>query len=121
MESWTPEHNTYLSYLLDDVTGTEEMVKIRKDYCKIHDCIVSINPKSINVYFTGSKAEGLNLPGSDKNYMFDINNICDIALSESREDLVRSTRANKLLIVTDNFCAVEMCKSSNSHFTSCNC
>ena len=102
MEGWTPEHNKYLSYLLDDVTGTEEMVKMRQDYCKIEDCIRSINPPSVNIYYTGSKAEGLDLPGSDDDYMFDINNIYDIAVSESIEDLVQSTRANKVLIVTDN-------------------
>ena len=101
MESWTPDHNTYLSYLLDDVTGTEEMVKMRQDYCKIRDCGSSINSYSAHVY-TGSKAEGLNLPGSDKDYMMDINNLRNIAVSESTEDLVQSTRANKLLIVTDN-------------------
>ena len=102
MGSWTSEHNTYLSHLLDDVTGTEEMVRIRRDYCKIYDCMASIDIHNINVYFTGSKAEGLDLPGSDIDYMFDINNNFDIAVSASAEDLVHSTRANKLLIVTDN-------------------
>ena len=102
MESWTPDHNTYLSYLLDDVTGTEEMVKMRQDYCKIWDCISSINPDGINAYYTGSKAEGLDLMGSDTDYMFDINNMYDIEVSESMEDLVQSTRANKFLILTDN-------------------
>ena len=101
MEGWTLEHNTYLSYLLDDVTGTEEMVKIRKDYCKIVDCISSINPHSVNIYFTGSKAEGLDLPGSDNDYMFDINDGLSLEVSESIEELVQSTRANKFLIVTD--------------------
>ena len=99
METWTPEHNTYLSYLLDDITGTEEIVKIRKDYCKTHDCIRSTD--GINMYYTGSKAEGLDLPGSDQDYMIDMNNMIDIEVSDSMEDL-QSTRANKLLIVTDN-------------------
>ena len=102
MESWTTEHNTYLSYLLDDVTGTEEVVQIRKEFCQIQDCIRSCNRKSANKYFTGSKSEGLDLPGSDEDYMFDINNLVDVSVSESAEDLVLSTRANKLLIVTDN-------------------
>ena len=102
MADWSSEHNTYLSYLLDGVTGTEEMVKIRQDYCKIHDCTRSINSLSANVYFTGSKAEGLDLPGSDADFMIDINNICDIKVSESTEDLLQSTRGNKFLIVTDN-------------------
>ena len=102
MEGWTPEHNTYLSYLLDDATGSEEMVKMRQDFCKINDCIGSINPHNVNVYYTGSKAEGLDLPGTDHDYMFDINNMYDVAVSESTEDLVQSPRTNKLLIVTDN-------------------
>ena len=100
MADWSPEHNTYLSALLDDVTGTEESVRIREDYCKIHDCILSIDGN--NVYYTGSKAEGLDLPGSDYDYMYDINNVHDIEVSESIHDLLRSTRRNKLLIITEN-------------------
>ena len=57
---------------------------------------------NVNIYYTGSKAEGLDLPGSDDDYMIDINNTCDIEVSESLQDLVRSTRRNKLLIITDN-------------------
>ena len=102
MADWSQEHNTYLSALMDGVTGTEESVRIRQDYCKIHDCIRSINPNNVNVYYTGSKAEGLDLPGSDDDYMYDINNSADIAVSESVQDLVQSTRRNRLLIVTDN-------------------
>ena len=100
MADWSPEHNTYLSSLLDDVTGTEECVRIRQDFCKIYDCIQSIDGD--NKYYTGSKAEGLDLPGSDHDFMFDMNNKIDIQVSESAHDLVRSTRRNKLLIVTDN-------------------
>ena len=101
MTDWSPEHNTYLSCLLDDVTGTIESVRIRQDYCKIFDCVWSTNPDNRNVYYTGSKAEGLDLPGSDNDYMIDINEIRDIEVSESLEDLLRSTRRNKLLIITD--------------------
>ena len=102
MADWSREHNSYLSILLDDVTGSEEGVRIRQDACKIKDCVRSIYPKNVNVYFTGSKAEGLDLPGSDKDFMIDINNLGDIEVSESLQDLVRSTRRNKLLIITDN-------------------
>ena len=102
MADWSPEHNTYLSTLLDDVTGTEEAVMVRQDYCKIRDCIRSINPENVNWYYTGSKAEGLNLPDSDDDFMMDTNNKYDIEVSESMNDLVQSTRRNKLLIVTDN-------------------
>ena len=102
MADWSPEHNTYLSTLLDDVTGSEEAVMIRQDFCKIHDCIRSTYPNKVNVYYTGSKAEGLDLPGSDDDFMLDINEIYDIEVSESLQDLVRSTRRNRLLIITDN-------------------
>ena len=102
MAEWSPEHNTYLSALLDDVTGTEEIVRIRKDFCKIHDCVRSITWDNVNVYFTGSRAEGLDLPGSDNDFMIDINNMFDIEVSESINYLVRSIRRNKLLIITDN-------------------
>ena len=102
MESFTPEQNLLLSCLLDDVTGTEEMVKIRRDFCKITDCFRSCNRYNCNRYYTGSKAEGLDLPGSDDDYMLDINNMFDIEVSESEQSLVQSTRRNKLLIVTDN-------------------
>ena len=102
MGDWTPEHNTYLSCLLDDVTGTEEMVKMRQDYCKIWDGIKSMNRHKMNLYYTGSKAEGLDLPGSDNDYMIDINNLCDIEVSESMDELVRSTCTNKFLVVREN-------------------
>ena len=98
MADWSPEHNTYLSALLDDVTGTEEIVRIRQDFCKINDCLRSTYSSNANVYFTGSKVEGIDLPGSDVDYMFDLNDIRDIEVSESIYDLYRSTRKNKLLI-----------------------
>ena len=44
----------------------------------------------------------LDLPGSDDDFMIDMNNTYDIEVSESVQDLVRSTRRNKLLIITDN-------------------
>ena len=77
-------------------------MKIRRDYCKIIDCIWSCDHNNANTYYTGSKTKGLDLPGSDDDIMIDINKMADIVVSESTEDLVQSTRANKLLIVTDN-------------------
>ena len=64
--SWTPDQSSLLSVLLDEVVGTQEMIDIRQDHCRLHDCIKSDD--SVNWYFTGSKAEGLNLPGSDEDY-----------------------------------------------------
>ena len=58
MTSWTPARSILLSQLLDDVVGTEEMVRIRQDYCRILDWIRSTGTNTKN-YFTGSKAEGL--------------------------------------------------------------
>ena len=91
-----------MSALLDNVTGTEEIVRIRHDFCKIRDCIASVNRDNVDWYYTGSKAEGVHLPGSDNDYMFDINDNLDIDVSESLQDLLQSTRRNKLLIITDN-------------------
>ena len=100
MADWSAEHNTYLSALLDDVTGTEESVMIRQDVCKITDCLLSTD--GINTYYTGSKAAGLVLPGSDNDFMIDMNDKYDIEVSESLQDLFRATRRNKLLIITDH-------------------
>ena len=75
MSRWTPEQSALLSLLLDDVTGTKEVVATRQDFCQLHDCLQSNIMKRSKTYFTGSKAEGLDLPGSDNDYMFDINDI----------------------------------------------
>ena len=72
MASWTPEQSRVLSQLLDEVVGTPEMIDIRQDYCRIDDCLRSTHQQR-NIYFTGSAAEGLDLPGSDKDFMYDIN------------------------------------------------
>ena len=124
MAEWSPQHNTYLSCLLDDVTGSEESVRTRQDFCKIYDRIESINikPDNVNVYYTGSRAEGLDLPASDDDFMFDINEIYEIEVSESIHDLVRSTRRNKLLIITDNVppaFAMLKCVTLHSPLLSC--
>ena len=74
MASWTSARSVLLSQLLDDVVGTEEMVQIRQEYCRISDYIASTGT-NINIYYTGSKAEGLDLPSSDDDFMGEINNI----------------------------------------------
>ena len=75
---------------------------MRQDFCKIYDCIKSTNRYNVNEYYTGSKAEGLDLPGSDDDFMIDINNIKDIEVSESIDELVQSARINKFLVVSEN-------------------
>ena len=103
MASWTPEHNAFLSCLLDDVTGTEQTVKTRQDSCMISDCLLSNTCfGNFCLYYTGSRAEGLDLSGSDDDYMFDINKHDDIDVAESSEDLYLSTCKNKYLIITEN-------------------
>ena len=73
MPSWTPDNSMILSLLLDVVVGTKEEIAMRQDYCKIFDSFSSL-PGLNSMYFTGSKSEGLNLPGSDEDFMYDINN-----------------------------------------------
>ena len=90
--------------LLDDVTGTEEIVQLRQDHCVIHDCMRTlITDTFINPwYFTGSMSEGLELAGSDEDYMFDINHMYDFHVSESVQQLIQSSKPNKFLLVPDN-------------------
>ena len=79
-----PGRSVLLSTLLDEVTGTEEAINIRRDYTRIRDCVTSmLTPWSIPQYFTGSKAEGLYLPGSDMDYMYDINDMGLLKVIES--------------------------------------
>ena len=85
MPSWTPDHSMILSLLLDTVVGTQKMVEIRKDYCRIDESLLSTSC-GVNTYFTGSKSEGLDLPGSDFDYMFDMNHLLDIKVLQSLND-----------------------------------
>ena len=75
--SWTRDQSSLLSLLLDEVVGTQEIIDIRQDYCRLLDCSKSLykSPNgAVNSYFTGSKAEGIDLPESDEDYMMDMNN-----------------------------------------------
>ena len=85
MATWTPARSILLSQLLDDVVGTEKMVYIRQDYCRIWDCIQSA-ANSVNVYYTGSKREGLDQPDSDKDAMVDINNRAKLLILQQMQD-----------------------------------
>ena len=71
------EQVTILSLMLDDVSGTDEIVTIRQDACRVKDCIMSC-VQNMGLYYTGNKAEGLDLPGSDHEFRFDINNVYNI-------------------------------------------
>ena len=83
MSQWTPEDSAFLSLLLDSVTGTKEGADIRQDYCRLHDCVKSNVAKDRAIYYTGSKAEGLDLPGSDLDYMYDLNGVLKIKVVQS--------------------------------------
>ena len=103
MASWTPARSVLLSQLLDDVVGTEEMVRIRQDFCRIYDCIYSTtNCYNVNVYYTGSKAEGLDLPGSDLDFMIDINNLANLLIIQKLQDAPFSIHNNVFYMKTEN-------------------
>ena len=100
MARWTPERSSTLSFLLDEVVGTEEMVNTRRDYCKILDIITSLRMPR---YFTGSKSEGLDLPDSDIDYMYDINEIFSLkVVQESDDNITPDTYRNILHLCTEN-------------------
>ena len=103
MASWTPERSAILSLMLDGVSGTEEMVATRQDYCRVHDCMLSCD-QNTGVYYTGSKAEGLDLPGSDNDYMCDINGRYNIQVAQTAQEarVASSPRISTLLLCTDN-------------------
>ena len=90
MASWTSDHSMILSQLLDEVTGTQEIIDARQDYCRMVDCLESKRVQG-NIYFTGSKAEGLDLPGSDTDLMHDVNGLYDIRVIQSLDENVSMT------------------------------
>ena len=103
MANWTSERSAILSLILDEVSGTEEMVKIRNDFCRIHDCMESC-ARNTGTYFTGSKAEGLDLPGSDYDYMWDINDVYNIRVAQTQDTrgVTSSPYTATLLLCTNN-------------------
>ena len=103
MASSTPARSILLSQLLDDVVGNDEMVRIRQDYCRIYDCIESItDPDSDNLYYTGSKAEGLDLPGSDLYFMVNINSKTKLLIIQTMEDAISTAHKNVFCMKTEN-------------------
>ena len=101
MAHWTTERSVTLSLLLDEVVGTAEMINTRQEYCKILDCLQSsIRTKA--VYYTGSKAEGLDLPGSDDDFMPDINDDFNIKVVQTVQDTHDSSSRNILRVCIEN-------------------
>ena len=101
MASWTRDDSKILSVLLDDVVGTQEMIEIRQDFCRMYDCLMS-EMMNTSVYFTGSKAEGLDLPGSDEDYMYDINNLYQIKVTQSLDENNDTSHYSIFYMSTEN-------------------
>ena len=99
MANWTPDQSISLSLLLDDVVGTEEMIGIRQDFCRIRDYFASQDYK---MYFTGSKSEGLHLPGSDEDYMFDINDMYNMKVIQSLDEMPQMSSCSIWLMSVEN-------------------
>ena len=103
MANWTPERSAILSLMLDEVSGTEEMVATRQDACRVVDCMESCRLNTGH-YYTGSKAEGLDLPGSDRDFMWDINGRYNIRVAQTSQEarVASSPHISTLLLCTDN-------------------
>ena len=101
MASWAADDSMILSQLLDEVVGTQEMIDARQDYCRMVDCLESKRVQK-NFYFTGSKAEGLDLPGSDMDYMHDVNDSDKIKVIQSFDDNALMTSYGVFLMSTEN-------------------
>ena len=100
MSLWTPDRSAILSLLLDEVTGTQEAIKIRQDYAKIHEICPWVVP-TIKVHFTGSRAEGLDLPGSDDDYMTDITEDLKLKVIQSSNETYDISSNTILYLRTD--------------------
>ena len=101
MASWTSDHSMILSQLLDEVTGTQEMIDARQDYCRMVDCLESKRLQE-NFYYTGSKSEGLDLPGSDDDFMHDVNDSDKIKVIQLFDDNALMTPYGVFLMSTEN-------------------
>ena len=99
--SWTPDKSSLLSLMLDDVVGTQEIIDIRQDYCRLTDCIRS-DDSGDSWYFTSSKAEGLQLPGSDEDYMLDVNTFFNIKVVQTIQEIDETNQCHKFLMYTEN-------------------
>ena len=102
MSQLTPERSSFLSFLLDEVVGTEEIIKIRRDFCRISDRMLLIgSPAQCHCYYTGSRAEGLDLPGSDNDVMQDINDTMFCNVVQTLEDVTETFPYGLYVMCTD--------------------
>ena len=120
MSRWSPDRSAILSLLLDEVTGTEEAIAVKQDRCRIVDCFLSsLSEINTNVYFTGSKAEGLDLPGGDVDFMANFKLIDDeIQVVQSMHESHQASTGIVLCICTENTLpgfALLYCKQIMNH------
>ena len=110
MSRWTADRSILLSLLLDDVTGSQEATHIRQDFCKLFDAVLTSQNQLRPFHFTGSRAEGLELPGSDYDIMIDMNDIFRIKVIQS-DSGESDTSCNRFLLCTesDNPCFALLC------------
>ena len=113
MASWRPGHSMILSLLLDAVVGTKEVIESRQDYCMISDCFTldrtfdgqilsPFSTRKFGTYYTGSKAEGLILPGSDDDFMFDANDMYNIRIIQRFDENDGTSSYSTFLMSTEN-------------------
>ena len=57
-DSWTTRHSVLLTRLLDNVIGTQKMMEIRKNHCKMDDSIMAVGDGKTSTSRVVSK-EGL--------------------------------------------------------------
>ena len=100
MSSWTPDRSAILSLLLDEVMGTQEAIDIRQDYCRLSDSITSTLLQG-EQYYTGSRAEGLDLPGSDDDFMQKINNLFKLKVVQSLNEISNRPIYEEFLLCTE--------------------
>ena len=103
MSRFPPDRSEILSLLLDEVTGSQEAIDIRHDFCQLMDGLSStLFPTPGRLYYTGSKAEGLDLPGSDDDFMMDINTFHKIEVVQSESDISNTSIYDEFLLCTEN-------------------
>ena len=98
----TPERSSLLSMLLDDVVGTQDIVDIKQDFCKVFECFLSKSELKAPLLYTGSKSEGLDLPGSDEDFMWDLSVPLFINVIQSGQDIPQDFMQCVYLMCTEN-------------------
>ena len=102
MSRLTPDRSELLSLLLDEVTGNEEAINIRQDFCRIKDVMMSTQTELRQQHYTGSRSEGLDLPGSDNDFMIDINNCLKVKVVQSVHEISNTPIYDEFLLCTEN-------------------